>query len=158
MFLAVFASILFYGLIYLVIRGTISTSNGIRVNLSSEERKRSLGMNGTDPQYQAFVLTVARSLLLCVTPNYRHASIDPRILSPLRYPIGPCNHLHSPYHLPNCLLAFIVFNIADMVIDLSEVAQNKALPFGLHVFGDSTLAMLGKRYTPVRLASTHPVL
>lgn len=63
-FLAIFASLLFYGLIYLVVRGTISTSRGLRVNLCSEERKRSLDMDGTDPRYQAFILTVARSLLL----------------------------------------------------------------------------------------------
>lgn len=63
-FLAVFASALFYGLVYLVLRGTISMSNGIRVNLSSEDRKRSLDMEGTDPKYQQFILTVARSLLL----------------------------------------------------------------------------------------------
>ena len=44
-----------------------------------------------------------------------------------------------------------MLNTADMVIDLSEVAGNKALPFGLHVFGDSTLAMLGKGFASVRL-------
>ncbi|KZT73515.1 hypothetical protein DAEQUDRAFT_416738 [Daedalea quercina L-15889] len=63
-FLSMFASVLFYGLVYLVLRGTISTSNGIRLNLNSEDRKRSLTMEGTDPRYQQFILTIARSLLL----------------------------------------------------------------------------------------------
>ena len=63
-FLALSASILFYGLVYAVIHGMISTSHGIRVNLCSEDRKRSLDMDGTDPRYQAFILTVAKSLLL----------------------------------------------------------------------------------------------
>ena len=52
-----------------------------------------------------------------------------------------------------------MLNIADMVIDLSEVAGNKALPFGLHVFGDSTLAMLGQCPTSVRLhGSSHHLI
>ncbi|TFY58396.1 hypothetical protein EVJ58_g6446 [Rhodofomes roseus] len=105
-FLAISASLLFYTLVYLVLRGTISTSSGLRLNFRTEDRKRSLDMDGTDPKYQHFILTVARSLLL--------------------YPV-----------------AFIVLNFADMVSVLLEVAGNQTLPFWLHVFGDSTVGMLG---------------
>lgn len=63
------------------------------------------------------------------------------------------------YQHANSLSAFIVLNTADMVIDLSEVAGNRALPFGLHVFGDSTLAMLGKLPASVRLhRSSHRLI
>ncbi|KAH9930102.1 uncharacterized protein B0H18DRAFT_873399, partial [Fomitopsis serialis] len=62
-FLAIATSILFYTLVYLVLRGTISMSNGLRLNFNTEDRKRSLDMDGSDPKYQQFILTVARSLL-----------------------------------------------------------------------------------------------
>jgi len=62
-FLAIATSTLFYTLVYLVLRGTISMSNGLRLNFNTEDRKRSLDMDGSDPKYQQFILTVARSLL-----------------------------------------------------------------------------------------------
>ncbi|OSX59101.1 hypothetical protein POSPLADRAFT_1060187 [Postia placenta MAD-698-R-SB12] len=104
-FFAIVISIVFYFMIYLILRGTLDIQQGLHINLREDMRMSIMSNCERAPGYRKFIVAVVKSMIW--------------------YP-GVYGFLSLP----------------SMVVDLMQVADDP-VPFGLHVFGDAFLALLG---------------
>ncbi|GBE88530.1 hypothetical protein BKA93DRAFT_823325 [Sparassis latifolia] len=63
LFISALCSVVFYVLIFLVLRGTLVFKNGLKFHLDPEVRRSVLDANGTPLQYQRFIAAVVKSML-----------------------------------------------------------------------------------------------